>query len=77
MRIKRDDVKELISDMVNKELSRSTIRNAVSVLRGIFNQAMEDSLLEANPAVRLGRFTRATKTTAVKGDCIDHIRVSR
>jgi len=65
--IKRDDIKKLISDMIDKELSRCTVRNAISVLRGIFNQAIEDGLLEANPAVRLGRFTRAAKTTVVKG----------
>jgi len=65
--IKRDDIKKLISDMIDKELARSTVRNAISVLRGIFNQAIEDGLLEANPAVRLGRFTRTAKTTDVKG----------
>lgn len=65
--IKRDDVKKLISDMIDKDLSRSTVRNAISVLRGIFNQAIEDGIIEANPAVRLGRFTRTAKTTEVKG----------
>ena len=65
--IKRDDVKKLISDMIDKDLSRSTVRNAISVLRGIFNQAIEDGIIEANPAVRLGRFTRTAKTTGVKG----------
>jgi integrase len=50
-----------------KELARSTERNAISVLRGIFNHAIEDGLIEANPAVRLGRFTRTAKTTQVKG----------
>ncbi len=65
--IKRDDVKQLISDMIDKDLSRSTVRNAISVLRGIFNQAIEDGIVDANPAVRLGRFTRTAKTNEVKG----------
>jgi integrase len=65
--IKRDDIKRLISEMIAKQLARSTVRNAISVLRGIFNQAIEDGLLDANPAVRLGRFTRTAKTTEVKG----------
>jgi len=65
--LKRDDVKKLVSDLIDKELARSTVKNAISVLRGIFNQAIEDGLLEANPAGRLGRFTRTAKTTAVKG----------
>ncbi len=65
--IKRDGVKGLINDMIAKELARSTVRNALSVLRGIFNQAIEDGLLESNPAIRLGRFTRPAKAGAVKG----------
>ena len=54
--IKRDGVKGLINDMIAKELARSTVRNALSVLRGIFNQAIEYGRLESNPAVRR-RFT--------------------
>jgi integrase len=65
--IQRNDIKGLIHDMISKELARSTIRNALSVLRGIFNQASEDGLLESNPAARLGRFTRAAKTSEAKG----------
>ncbi len=65
--IKRDDVKELITDLIGKELSRNTIRNALCVIRGLFNYAIEDGLLESNPAARLGRFTRAARTTETKG----------
>ena len=65
--IKRQDVKDLISELVDKELSRSTVRNALSVLRVIFGQAVEDHLLELNPAASLGRFTRAAKATMSKG----------
>ena len=65
--IKRDNVKKLISTMIDKKLARSTVRNAISVLRGIFNQAIEDGIIEANPAVRLRRFTRTAKTTEVRG----------
>jgi integrase len=65
--IKRDDVKALISDLIGKELSRNTIRNALCVIRGMFNYAIEDGLLESNPAARLGRFTRAARTAETKG----------
>jgi integrase len=65
--INRQDVKSLISDLIAKDLSRSTIRNAVSVLRAILNQAIEDGLLDSNPAVNLGRFTRSAKATKIKG----------
>ena len=41
--IKRDDVKALINDLIAKDLSRNTIRNALCVLRAMFNQAIEGS----------------------------------
>jgi integrase len=65
--IKRNDIKALINDLVGKELSRNTVRNALCVIRGLFNQAIEEELLESNPAARLGRFTRSAKTAETKG----------
>ena len=65
--IRRDDIKALINDLINKELSRNTIRNALCVIRGLFNYAIEERLVESNPAARLGRFTRSAKTTETKG----------
>jgi integrase len=65
--INRDDVKALINDLISKDLSRNTIRNALCVIRGLFNYAIEDGLIESNPAARLGRFTRSAKTPGIKG----------
>ena len=65
--IRRNDIKEFIGKLKAKELTRSTIRNAISILRGIFNQAIEDGLIESNPAANLGRFTRAVRSSDVKG----------
>ena len=65
--ISRDDIKHMIGELISKELSRNTIRNALCVVRGIFNQAIESGLLEANPAARLGRFTRTARTAEAKG----------
>src|SRR5438876_514619 len=65
--IGRDDIKAMINDLSEKDLSRNTIRNALSVIRGMFNQAIESGLLEANPAARLGRFTRTAKTAETMG----------
>ena len=65
--IKRDDVKELINELIAKGLSRNTIRNVLCVIRGIVNQAIEDGLIESNPAARLGRFTRSARTPDTKG----------
>ena len=65
--IKRDDIKAMINALIEKELSRNTVRNALCVIRGIFNEAIEAGIVEVNPAARLGRFTRTAKTTDVKG----------
>lgn len=65
--IKRDDVKAMINELIAKELSRNTVRNALCVIRGIFNEAIEAGIVEVNPAARLGRFTRTAKTAEVKG----------
>ncbi len=53
--------------MIEKDLSRSTLRNALSVLRGILNQGIEDELLDSNPAANFGKFTRAAKSSEAKG----------
>ena len=65
--IKRDDIKAMINALIEKALSRNTVRNALCVIRGIFNEAIEAGIVEVNPAARLGRFTRTAKTTEIKG----------
>ena len=65
--IKRDQIKVMISEMIDSGLSRNTIKNTISVIRGMFNQAIEDGLLESNPAARLGRTTRAARQCDKKG----------
>ena len=52
--VTRDNIKLLISELIAKNLSRNTIRNALCVIRGMFNQAIESDLLKSNPAARLG-----------------------
>lgn len=75
--IRRDDVKALINDLIGKELSRNTIRNALCVIRSLFNYAIEEGLLESNPAARLGRFTRSAKTAETKGVALTAYEVQR
>jgi integrase len=65
--IRRDDIKSLINQLISQQLSRNTIRNALCVIRGLFNYAIEEGLIESNPGARLGRFTRLAKTTETKG----------
>jgi integrase len=75
--IRRDDIKVLINDLISKDLSRNTIRNALCVIRGLFNYAIEEGLVESNPAARLGRFTRSAKTPQSKGTALTTAEVKQ
>ena len=59
--ITRPQVKEFLSRLAKSGLSRNTLRNTLCTLRVILNQAVEDDLLDRNPAARLGRFTKSDK----------------
>ena len=69
--ITRDDVKLFLSDLsqatkVVKEIavprfSRNTLRLVVCALRAVMNAAVEDGLIEVNPASKVGRFTKSEK----------------
>jgi integrase len=57
----RDQLKQFISKLAGTHLSRSTLRNTLCAIRVILNQAIEDGVLDKNPAARLGRFTKSDK----------------
>jgi integrase len=69
--ITRDDVKLFLSDLsrttrIVKEIevvsfSRNTLRLVVCALRVVMNAAVEDGLIEVNPASKVGRFTKSEK----------------
>jgi integrase len=59
--VTREDIKAIIAAMVRKGLSKSTIANTMAPVREMFNHAIDDGVLIANPAARLGRFLRPTK----------------
>jgi site-specific recombinase XerD len=65
--IKRDELKRMIAEMIEKKLSRGTIKNAIAVIRCMFNQAIEAGIVQSNPVARLGRFTRAAGSSEQKG----------
>ncbi len=75
--VRRDDIKSLINDLISKGLSRNTVRNALCVIRGLFNYAIEEGLVESNPAARLGRFTRTAKTADTKGIALTTLEVKQ
>src|SRR5437879_6478826 len=68
--IKRQDVKAMIVALIEQDLSRNTVRNAICVIRAIFNHAIEAELVEVNPAAKLGRSTRAAKAPTTKGTAL-------
>ncbi|MGH8246610.1 MAG: phage integrase SAM-like domain-containing protein, partial [Gammaproteobacteria bacterium] len=60
--ITRASIKEFLADLAEREsrqkgkLSRNTIRMALASLRVMLQSAVEDGILAANPAVRMGRY---------------------
>jgi len=56
--ITRQDLKQLIADKRNSGLSWSSVKNIIIPLREMLNHAVEDGLLVANPATRIGRFNK-------------------
>jgi integrase len=75
--IRRDDIKALINHLISEDLSRNTIRNALCVIRSLFNYAIEEGFVEFNPAARLGRFTRSAKTPETKGIALTTMEVQQ
>ena len=59
--IKRQDVKRFIAELGARRLAKNTIRLAVTTLRALLNSAIEDRLMEYNPAQGLGRFVKSEK----------------
>ncbi|MCZ6904125.1 MAG: site-specific integrase, partial [Acidobacteria bacterium] len=58
--ITRDRIKAFIAEKLSTgRSSRGTIRLMLALLREILNHAIEDGLLDRNPALRLGRFYRS------------------
>lgn len=56
--IRRQDCRELIADCRKKGLRVGTVKGVLRTLSTVLTQAVEDDLLEANPALRMGRYLR-------------------
>lgn len=63
--IRRDMAVSLITDLVKKGLSRNSVRVVHATLRTILNSALDEGILAANPALRLGKYT-SSKTERQK-----------
>ncbi len=53
--------RKIVNEVSVPTFSRNTLRLIVCVLRGILNTALEDGLIEANPASRVGKFIKSEK----------------
>jgi len=54
--IRRPDVKQLLLAKQRSGLSPKSVENIKALISGIFTQAVEEEVLQVNPALRLGRF---------------------
>src|SRR5262249_48006549 len=59
--IMREHAKKFISELRAKNLAKNTIRLAVTTFRSVLTAAVEDRLIEHNPAHGLGRFVKSEK----------------
>jgi integrase len=60
-KIRRKDVRQLVADKRKAGFSRSTIRNILAPMRGMYNQAIDDEELQYNPAANVGRINKRRK----------------
>jgi integrase len=60
----RGRVKLFLADKLHAGLEKRTVRNIQSVLRTLLNAAIEDGVITANPAAKLGRVLKLTVSKA-------------
>lgn len=58
VKITREMVRQMIAVKKKDGLSRSTIRNILAPMRGMYNQAIEDGKAHINPAAMMGKFNK-------------------
>jgi integrase len=57
----RKEVKAFIGTLKRKDLSKGRIELIVQALRNIFNEAIDDQLLTANPCDRVGKYNKGRR----------------
>jgi integrase len=61
-KIARDDLKTFLAEYATaSKLSRNSVRLILSCVRTILNHAIEDGVIQSNPAARLGKFLKSEK----------------
>ncbi len=66
----RGRIKLFLAEKRNAGLEKRTVQNLQSVLRTILNHAIEDQLIVANPAAKLGKALKLTVSKATKQESI-------
>lgn len=66
--IHKSGVRSLLAEMLAAGLSRNSVRIIHATLRAMLNAAVDDGVLLANPADRLGRHLRLASTAATRDD---------
>lgn len=54
-KVEREDVRTLIAKLTGEGKARGTIENYLVPLKAVFYQAIDDGLIQVNPAARLGK----------------------
>jgi integrase len=62
--IRKKDIKAFLTDKQKTKLSPATVRNLKAYLSCILNQAVDDEIIESNPASRTGKLIK--KTDSIK-----------
>ncbi len=63
-RITRPELKELVYEKLKAGLAPNTVRNIKAMVSAVLSHALEDELLVANPASRLGRLIKTKERNA-------------
>ncbi len=68
--IHKSGVRSFLAEKLTAGLSRNSVRIIHATLRGMLNAAVDDGVLLANPADRLGRHMRLASTATTRDDAI-------
>ena len=72
--IGRDDIKELIDDMLGGNLTPARCKRVKAVMSGVYHAAMEDGVVAHNPAAKLDRYLPAEKREIPNAWSADELR---
>lgn len=62
--LQRGQIKLFLTDKLQAGLAKNTVRNIQATMRTMLNAAIEDGLISANPAAKLGRVLKLTVSKA-------------